>query len=513
MDTINRFTDLEKQDKAFDRFLEEVQFEIATQELTPEKRRQRRKGADADPLVFAKTYFPNVFDLDYSDVHRWIASRPEGRWTISGFPQSGKSAFAYLGRMVRHIAMGGGGMAVVACRSDDIATARTQSLSRIIQRNHLLVYDYGIEALQDKAGYHIFKSEGGTTQLVAGSVNVGLRNMVDDDFNRIRIAIADDLYNKETVRSESDNERVVKWVTGELYRQMEPDGVSFVIGNAIAEDAPIVTLRKRYPQRHFSFPIRREDGSPSWPAKHTAEQLDKMEKEEEWDVWEGEYMDEPAERGDSFEPDWIKVERVDPADIVVTILVVDPAHGESPDSCFKGAAVLAQLVDGRTACLALYIRQGAYKLLFDWIQVQRKRWPHFRTILFENDFAQWGFAQPYYLQWLEQSKDPLPITRFNSKDNSTEKRAADKDSRILNLVHPHSTGLFIYDAGVAVTGDADWDKYRVQYLGHGKKKTKLDGLDAVASGYIMIRRFVTTNTFKGTGKRKMKRPSWEGRFH
>ncbi len=512
MAVLNTFTNLEQQEAHLDQFLDQVQFETSTKDLTPEKRRARRKAADADPLAFARTYFPGVFTGEMSELHKWMASRGVGKWSVSGFPMAGKSAFAYLARMVRHIALGKGGIAVAACRTDDLATQRTKSISRVIQRNRLLVYDYSISMEQDSAGYHIFKAEGGTTHLVAGSVNVGLRSIVDDDFKRIRIAVGDDLYNRESVRSDTDNERVYKWIVGELYRQLKPDAVCFVLGNAIAEGAPIVRLKKNYPDQHFSFPIKHPDGSPTWPEEYTPERIAKLEAETDWDVWEGEYMDTPAERGDSFDPDWIKVEHVDPGDILATISIVDPAHGESPTSCSKGAATLAILTDHRIACLDLYIRQGGYHHLFDWLQEQRRRWPHFKTILFEDDFAQWGFAQPYYMQWLERRKDPLPITRFNSRDNHTSQRAADKDSRILTLVHPHSTGLFVYDSRIAVEGNPDWEKYRTQYLGHGKKKTKLDGLDAVASGYIMIRRYLSTDTFKSTGQRRMKKPTWDSSF-
>jgi|GEM_PF-1043391 len=508
---LHRLPSLERQDATFEAFLDQVQFEIQTRDLTPEKRRQRRAAADVDDLAFAATYFPRVFTSGFSDLHRHLAALHHGKFSISGFPQAGKSAFAYLAKMVKHIALGRGGMAVVACRTDDIATARTSSLSRLIQRNPTLVYDYGIEVEQDKAGYHIFKAEGGSTHLVAGSVNTGLRSIVDDDFKRIRIGIGDDLFNKETVRSETDNKRVYDWITGELWRQMEDDGLCMVFGNSIAENAPIVQLRRNFPDTHFSFPILHPDGTPTWPERFTAEDVEAKRvgpPPVPFDVWSGEYLDDPAESGDTFKPEWLRTTRVDPADIVASITVIDPSYGESPEACFKGAATLAMLRNHHVVVTGLFVRRAPYAVLFDWLLDQQRITPRHRVVLFENDFSQWAFAQPYYMAWLESRKAVLPIVTFNSKDNATEFRAADKDSRILNLVHPHQTGLFFYDAAVAVPGNDDWEQYRKQVLAFGARKTKLDGLDAVASAYILIRRYLETETFKPLAKRRMPRPSW-----
>lgn len=510
---LHRLPSIDVADKRFEAFLDGVQFEIQTKDLTPEKRRARRAAADADDTAFAATYFPRVFTSGFSDLHRHLASLDVGKYSISGFPQAGKSGFAYLGKMVKHIALGRGGMAVVACRTQDISEARTSSLSRLILRNPTLCYDYGIEAEQDKTGYHIFKAEHGTTHLVAGSVNVGLRSIVDDDFKRIRIGIGDDLFNKETVRSDADNKRVYEWITGELWRQMEDDGLCMVFGNSIADNAPIVQLRRNFPETHFSFPIVHADGTPTWPERFTAADVEAKRVGPPpipFDVWNGEYLDSPAEKGDTFEPEWLRTLRPNPADVVASITVVDPSYGASPEACFKGAVTLCLLRNHHVVVTGLFVRRGDYGVLFDWLLGQQRTTPQHRAILFENDFSQWAFAQPYYMAWLEAKKTVLPIITFNSKDSATEFRAADKESRILNLVHPHQTGLFFYDTAIAAPGNDDWEQYRKQFLAFGARKEKLDGLDAAASAYILIHRYVETTTFKPLAQRRMARPTWGG---
>jgi hypothetical protein len=508
-----RERDIRQAEELFDQLLESVLFEVAETELTPEKRRERRRAADADVMAFAKTYFPNVFSAPFNDAHRHIASLKVGKYTISGFPQSGKSAFGYLAVGMHKIAMGLGGIYAVGCRDLDTARNRTKALSRILQSNKTLCYDYGISCVQDSAGYHIFKAEGGSTHLVAGSVSTGLRNIVDDDFKRIRFMILDDLYNKESVRSELDNLRVYEWVTGEAYRQMERDGLSLLFGNSINDGCPVRLLAKEFPDRHFSFPILNDKGESNWPERLDMEAIEKLKSETPSDIWHAEYLDDPLELGDQFQPEWLHTMRPHRDDILATIIAVDPAYGQSPESCAKAAFALAILKDHRVVCLGIRIRNEPYPIFFSALREMVLRLPKCKAILFENDFSQWAFAQPYYQEWLKQEETPLPIVMHNAKDLKTAHRAADKDSRIMNLVHPHALGQFFYDEDVV--GTSDYEIYKRQFLKYGKHgRTKLDGLDAAATAYIMIRAYIDTGGFKPLGKRRHERPRWDKRgFH
>lgn len=504
--------DLRQMEADFEHLLDRLQFEVADSDLTPEKRRQRRRLADADDLAFAQTYFPNVFTHPFNDLHRHLAGLKAGKYSISGFPQSGKSAFAYLGKGVKQIALGMGGIFAVASRTSEKAEMRTSSLARIIRKNRILLYDYSIEIEQDRVGHHIFKAEGGYTQLVAGSVNTGLRSIVDDDFKRIRFAIGDDLYDKESVRSDLDNLRVKEWITGELHRQMERDGLCIVLGNSISDGCPIRLLQKEFPDRHFSFPIVDVDGRSSWPERYSDDDVRALEAETPSDVWHSEYLDDPLEIGEEFDPDWLHPIAVNRSDVIASITAVDPSYGQSPSACYKAASTISILSDHRVVITGLRIRREGYSTFFSYLREIHQRTPRHRVILFEDDFSQWSLAQPYYLQWLRDNETPLPIVTHSAKSLKTKHRAADKESRILNLVHPHQTGLFKYDE--QLMGSSDWELYRRQYMNFGKHGSrKLDGLDATATAYIMIRAYIETGHFKPLKQRTMQRPRWGGGFH
>ena len=132
---------------------------------------------------------------------------------------SGKTAFALVAKVVKPIAQGRAGLVNITLRTQDIAKERTYHLYRLLKYNRLLCYDYDVEFQQEQKGYYIINH----TSLVGTSVETGLRNFVDDDFKRFKISIADDTYNRISAASENDNKKTTDFITGELYRQMEPD--------------------------------------------------------------------------------------------------------------------------------------------------------------------------------------------------------------------------------------------------------------------------------------------------
>lgn len=496
----------EKLDREFEQLLLDVLHDVDKKEFTPSRRAERRKLADASEMEFARIYFPHIFNLPFNDVHRYLANLQSGFKTISGFPKSGKTAFTFIGKIVKSLVSGTGGIINVTLRTQEIAKERTFHIFRLITNNKLLNYDYEIRIQQEAKGYYIINN----TILVATSVETGLRNFVDDNFKRFKISVADDTYNRISASSDNDNEKTTNFLVGELYRQMEDDGLSIVLGNRINESCPIVRLEKKFPDNHFSFPIVNDEGKSNWPERYNDEEISELENRTDWDVWQGEYLDQPAERGDVFQPEWIRSIRVNPETIVASISVIDPAFGKSPSSCDKGIATVGITAKHEVIVQDLYLRQESYEECFSYIDALRVKIPNWKVLLFEDDFAQWTIAEPYYKSWVAEHKKVLPVVKFNSKENKTELRGADKESRIMNLVHPHQTGMMLYNQDI--NGSLDFIKFLSQYKAFPKAKKKLDGMDALATAYIMIFRYMNTGTFTPTKKRTWQKPEWLGKF-
>lgn len=498
---------LKELDAKFEQVIQNAQMEVSDTEFTPDKAADRREKANASDLDFCKIYFSKVFDSEWNDLHREVATWERGNYTLEASRWFGKSAFTYIGKGVKHIAMGKGGIVNISSEKEDTAKNKTDMLSRVIQKNKLLCYDYGIEVIQDEKGNHIFKSDGGQTNLVATSVRMGLRSLSDDDFNRFRLSLMDDLYSRQSVKSDTHCEKVYDFITSEVWGMMEDDGLSIFLGNTITEDAPIAQIREEFTEKtgnYFVLPATNEDETESnWPERYPIEYIKAnwMPPHKPYDVWMGDYKCQPVEVGEIMDPDWIKFVNMNLINIVSVISCADPAHGESPAACDKGLVTGGIDDKNRVHCLDIYLRKEGYLEFFDYALQAIKEYGS-KVLLFENDFSQWNYARPYYDQWRQQKKVTLPIVEFKSSDLFTEYRASDKDSRIMNLVHPHQTGQFLYSE--ELKGSADFEKYKnTNYLRFGAhKKGKLDGLDAMASMYIHIFSYIDTGAFKPLKRRK-----------
>lgn len=506
---------LRQTDEKFENFLDSVIFENNNTDLTPFLAQKRRKSADSDDLEFCRIYYPGIFNEPWNDIHKHIALLEKGNYTVSGARKFGKSAFTYAAKAVKRIALGGGGIVNISMRTvENGSRERTAAIARLIKRNKKLIYDYNIEFQQEKKGHYIINN----TVLVATSVEVGLRGIIDDEFKRFSISICDDLYNKNSVSSVRDNEKVTEFVQSEVYGQMEENGLCITLGNSINDDCPIVRLKAENPQNHFSLPALDENGETNWQGHSlfTTEYLKRKSMEMPFDVWMGEWMDNPLQKGDVFDIAWMRSINANLLKIIASVSAIDPSQGESPAACYKAIATLGITEKRETVMLDIYIRKEGYHDVFNYVDELRHKTPSWKILLFENDFGQWGFAKPYYDEWCTANDRTIPIWFFTTKELKTEYYSSDKTSRILNLVHPHQTGKFYYSnklmEGSGQQGQAltnDFKLYRSQYVSVGKSKEKLDGVDAAATAFVMLPRWINTGSFhSANGKNHTNGNGW-----
>lgn len=471
---------------------------VTDESLTPVERAKRIKNCENDDLLFAKTYYPKIFSEPWNDIHYFLADLRKGKYTISGARRFGKSAFSYVTKVIKPIVMGNReGVINVSLRTLYFARERVASIVNLMLKNKLLMYDYPIEITQNRKGHYIING----IHLIGTGVHNGLRAVLDENFNRFIVSINDDLYNVQTVYSERDNKKVYDFITSEVYGQMEEDGLCITLGNSITADCPIRLLKQDNPENHFSLPATNENGITNWKGHSlfTDEFWLTKQKEIPHEVWMGEYMDSPVERGEVFDSAWIKFEHVNEEKIRAAITVIDPGYGESPSACRKGIITLGLLDSGKLAVLDILLTNEDYPRVFGYVNQVHKTIPSWKIFMFENDFNQWHIAKPYYEMWCNQFCTSLPLMHFTAKDLKTEFFASDKESRILNLVYPHQTGELVYSA--EFKGDKNFDEFKAQYTGFGKAGVKVDGLDALASAFILINRYKQNNNFKSLKKR------------
>ncbi|MBC8377187.1 MAG: hypothetical protein H8E26_14175 [FCB group bacterium] len=493
------------QNARFEDFLDDLlRGENVESDLTPDLKAKRRALADNDEFEFCKIYYPQIFDAPFNKLHRWVKDKNTGEWYLSGHRKCGKSAYIYIAKAIRHIVHAGGGVVNIGAETLGISREKTAKLFRLITNNKLIVFDYSPRVIQEEKGHYIINN----VHIVATSVQTGLRSIDDDSFRRFKISIADDLYNSLNVGSEAHQAKVLNYVEAEVSGQMEPDGVSYVLANGITSDAPIVKLREKHPGHSFSFPARDSLGRTNWKGHHlyNKKYWDDLEANLPAHVWAGDYMDEPIEVGEIFDPEWIREIAINTIEIIGSLTVCDPSRGKSLHASFKALSTLGRGSDGKDYLLDMYMRKEGWPAVFDYIDELRRSMPKWIILLFENDFEQWDYAEPYYHDWMKKNV-PLPITAFKAASLGGQ-FGSKKDERCLTLVHPHQTGRFLYADNVVKT--KDFEHYKTGYLSYGSAHPKkLDGLDATASAYLKLNQYLSLQTpgtaFKSTKARKWPR--------
>lgn len=488
MSAISYQHSLKQKNQDFDQFLSGVLLSVRETDLTPNKRAQRRKLADADDAQFCRIYFPKIFSLPDNALHRYVDDLESGVHFISGFRESGKSARTYLGKAIKRLALGKGGIISINARTQDLAKRRCGSLLRIIHKNRLLQYDYEIKITKESEEYSIINS----THMVAGSVQVGLRNLLDDEFSRIDLALNDDLTDKQS--GKRDKEKAVDFIEYEVKGQLKKDGLSISLFNDTEPDSPGVTFRELYPDNAFVFPALNDYGESNWPQYRSTRDWIDFQKTIPYIVWMGDFQCQPIRDGKNFDLDWLKFVQIKKNNIIASISACDPSHGQSPHACFKAVVTLGYVSPSEIDVLDIYLRKEPYTQMFNYVNANRKKWPHWKTLFFEDDFNQWALAQPYYQTWSQKNKSTIPIIRHSAKELKTKEFGSDKDSRILNLVMPHQTGIIVYN--IDIKSNTDFDIYKSQFVGYGADKEKKDGLDAMATAWIMLPRWIEHGSFK-----------------
>jgi hypothetical protein len=487
-------------DEAFEELLNKITFEESDTELTPELRIKRRALADNDDFEFCKIYFPQIFFDLWNAIHRHIKSLKHGKYTVSGSRKFGKTAFTLITKLVKHICLGGIGLTGLILRTQDDAYERGDALMRLIKRNKKLMYDYDVQFQQDKKGHWIVNNK----TFVGIGVREGMRNFLDEEFNRFEVLILDDLFNRISVTSKVDNEKVYDFVSSEAIGQMNDDGLLIWLFNIIMPDSPGDKFAKEHPDNHFNLPALNDNEETNWPEskKFTTEYLIALRDSMNYEIWMGDYMNKPVLIGEIFKKEWIRFININTVNIITSLSAIDPSYGKSPEACYKGIITLGVTDKGERPVIDIYLRKEDYSYVFDYIDNIRQTAPHWKILLFENDFSQFQIAKPYYDAWCESHKKEISLFVFSTKSLKTDEYGSDKVSRIMNLVFPHQTGKLLYSDRLEHT--ADYQLFLTQYLSFGKSTEKLDGLDAEASAYIQIASYVDNGSFNSSGHRKAK---------
>ncbi|MCF8266215.1 MAG: hypothetical protein K9I99_17075 [Melioribacteraceae bacterium] len=221
-------------------------------------------------------------------------------------------------------------------------------------------------------------------------------------------------------------------------------------------------------------------------------------------------MDSPLKEGNVFRAEWIRA--LDPASLKnpVSIMAIDPSSGKSLSANYKGIASLILSSEGFYVCDSVELTKDDYLVVFDIVKERGARLPGWKGLYFENDFSQWQYAKPYFELWRKKHENIFPVILFNSSKLKTAFYSSSKEQRIMNLVFPHQTGSFYYSPGFY--NSRSFEIYREQYLSFGNGKSKTDGLDALASAFILLNNENSRTAIKTVSRKpQFSREDWLNR--
>ena len=493
-----------EEDEQFEAFLKRARTKVKETDLTEEKRQERRSRCDIDEFEFCKEYFPEIFNEPWNYLHYHIRDLQYGEHGVSGCRFFGKTTYGIFAKLVKRICLGGVGLIGLALRNESDSRERTSLIVRKIKRNKKLCYDYSINFQQMLKGHYIINNK----TFVSLGMREGLRNWFDENMERFELIICDDLFNRQTVNSEVDNNKVFAFVTSECSGQLKPGGLLLWFFNFITPNSAGSKYAKKFPDNHFNLPALNDKNETNWPgSRWTTEALELKKKSILLEVWLGDWMNQPVLLGDILKPEWLRPINLNLINIIACIAAVDPSFGKSIEACLKGAVVMGRTDQGKDIILDVYGRKESFSMVFDWLKEARSSFPGFRAIFWEDDFAQWTIASPYYADWKKTTKDTLPIIPYSSKSLKTENYGSDKIGRIMNLVHPHQTGEILVNEAILNTDD--YGTYVNQYISFGKATEKLDILDAEATAYIMLPGYIELGKIKSIKSRKIAKANQE----
>ncbi len=489
---------------------------VTESDLTPEKRAERRDRCDANPMEFAKEYFGKLFELPFNAVHDWIADKKVGKFHAEASRYYGKSAFSYICIIIMPLVLGrdNGIRGIVNLNSLklQIADFLAMGIVNSIKRNKKLLYDYEVRFDRDKTGYWIING----IPFLTGSYRTGLRSVHDEDMIRVTWQLNDDMYGFEEAASPDTCDKITNWIMDEAWGQLDQQVpvLSMTLGNAINERTPISQLAQKFPHNHFKLPacidpVTREAREPedggisSWPEFRTTEEWIEFKNNCDPAVWSGQYQCEPMVHGNILQKEWLRPVNINTMKIVATMALCDPARGESLHACYKAFGVGSLTDKDQLIIRDLWIRRDSLWSLFDYAYKSKEVYG-FNSFQWEDDFSQWLYAEREYRDWRSQTGKTLNIVPFLASDLATDNHSAQKFDRIMNTVLPFKRGEIMFEENVMKT--RDYQELVKQYLAFKPdvaKKVRLDGLDMLASLFILIFRYRQIGSFRAVKKRIM----------
>jgi predicted phage terminase large subunit-like protein len=279
-----------------------------------EKREQRLKRAEADPLFFCRSYLPHYFSHPPAPFHYELMRFMENRGevvtpaVVAAPREFAKSTVCSFGYVLHQICFGKRHFIIVSSDTEDLASDLTGYLYMELLYNERLHQDFG-ELVKANKPVDDFVTAN-NVRVKARGRGQRLRGLKHYQW-RPDLVILDDLENDVNVRNPEVVKQILDWVQSAVYPALEANGTLMIIGTILRQRSALhlMLTSPEEPYCHFqrrTFRALQQDGTSLWEARHPVARLHMQKQLMGTVAFNREKMNEPTPTSGMFQEDWFR---------------------------------------------------------------------------------------------------------------------------------------------------------------------------------------------------------------
>ena len=280
---------------------------------SPERREQRLRRAEADPLYFCRTYLPHYFSQAPAAFHYELVKLLNTRGAVvtpiaAAAPREfAKSTVCSFGYVLHQICFEKRHFIIIGSDTEDLASDLTGYVYLELLYNERLHQDFG-ELVRPNKAVDDFVTRN-DVRVKARGRGQRLRGLKHKQW-RPDLVILDDLENDMNVRNPDIVQQILDWVTSAVYPAIEAQGTLMTIGTILRHRSALhlMLTSQEEPFCHFERRLYRalnEEGASLWEARHPAAKLRQQKQLMGSVAFNREKMNEPTPEGGLFQDSWI----------------------------------------------------------------------------------------------------------------------------------------------------------------------------------------------------------------
>jgi predicted phage terminase large subunit-like protein len=281
---------------------------------TQEKRNQRLKRAEADPLFFCRTYLPHYFSHPPAPFHYELIRFMEDRGevvtpaVVAAPREFAKSTVCSFGYVLHQICFSKRCFIIIGSDTEDLASDLTGYLYMELLYNERLHQDFGELAKANKPVDDFVTTN--NVRVKARGRGQRLRGLKHRQW-RPDLVILDDLENDVNVRNPELVNQILDWVQSAVYPALEANGTLMIIGTILRQRSALhlMLTSPEEPYCHFRRQVYRalkDDDTSLWEARHPTARLHLQKQLMGTVAFNREKMNEPTPTSGLFQEDWIR---------------------------------------------------------------------------------------------------------------------------------------------------------------------------------------------------------------